>query len=101
MPQKEKLAFSNAFDTYKSFGRLRNAEDEDWRKLALLDRPDLLDANDWSRLHETWGDLVGMSNRIHSNSSDILTNDTMGERPAPFDADEPPLRKAFCAPLIG
>ena len=101
MPQKEKLAYSNAFDTYKTFGRLRNAEDEDWRKLALLDRPDLLDANDWSRLHETWGDLVGMSNRIHSNSSDILENDTLGERPSKLDEDEPALHRAFCTPLIG
>ena len=101
MPQAEKLAFSNAFDTYKSFGRLRNDEDQDWRKLALLDQPDLLDANDWSRLHEAWGDLVGMSNRIHSNSSDILQNDTMGERPSEVDEDEPDLHKAFCAPLIG
>jgi hypothetical protein len=67
----------------------------------LLDHPDLLDAQDWSRLHEAWGDLVGMSNRIRSNSSDILQNDTMGERPRKVDEDEPDLHKAFCAPLIG
>jgi hypothetical protein len=101
MPQKEKLGFSNAFATFGTFRRLRSGEDEAWRRLALLDHPDLLDTNDWSRLHETWGELAGMSNRIHSNSSDILENDTMGERPSRFDADEPVLHKAFCSPMIG
>lgn len=101
MTQKEKLAFSDAFSTYRRFAQLRNDEDEEWRKLALLDRPDLLDANDWSRLHETWGDLVGMSNRIRSISDDILQNQSMGEKPGKIEGDEPPLREAFCAPLIG
>jgi hypothetical protein len=101
MPQQEKLAFSNAFDTFKAYGRLRNAEDEAWRRLALLDHPDLLDPNDWSRLHEAWGELAGMSNRIHSITSDILENDTLGERPSKVASDEPVLHKAFCAPLIG
>ncbi len=101
MPQKEKLDFSEAFSTYRRFSTLRNEEDEEWRKLALLDRPDLLDANNWSRLRETWGDLVGMSSRIRSISDDILANDTMGEQPGRIEGDEPPLRQAFCAPLVG
>ena len=42
-----------------------------------------------------------MSNRIHSNSSDILEKLTMGERPTKVDEDEPALHRAFCAPLIG
>jgi hypothetical protein len=100
MGQKEKLAFSDAFDTYRMFKNLREEEDADWRRLALLDRPDLLDANDWSRLHETWGDLVGMNNRIHSITDDMLHGESMGERPSKFEGDESDLHKAFCAPLI-
>jgi hypothetical protein len=100
MAQKEKLAFSDAFHTYKTFKDLRSEEDADWRKLALLDRPDLLDANDWSRLHETWGELVGMSSRMHSIMDDILTNASMGERPGKIEGDESDLHKAFCASLI-
>jgi hypothetical protein len=101
MRQKEKLAYSDAFGTFKAFSSLRNDEDNGWRRLALLDRADLLDAGDWSRLRETWGELVGMSSRMHSITSDILTNMTMGERPGVISGDEPALRQAFCAPLIG
>jgi hypothetical protein len=100
MPQKEKLAFSDAFQTYKHFDALRNEEDADWRRLALLDHPDLLDANDWSRLHETWGELLGMSNRINSITNDMLHAESMGEKAGKIDGDQPDLHKAFCAPLI-
>ena len=100
MPYKEKLAFSDAFQTYKVYNNLRNEEDADWRRLALLDHADVLDANDWSHLHETWGDLIGMSNRIHSIGGDMLQNMTMGEKPGKIEGDEPDLHKAFCAPLI-
>ena len=100
MDQTEKLAFSDAFQTYKMFSVLRNEEDADWRKLALLDHPDLLDANDWSRLHETWGDLLGMSNRIHSISGDMLQNMTMGEKPGKIEGDELDLHNAFCTSMV-
>jgi len=101
MPQREKLAFSDAFQTYKIFADLRNIEDADWRRLALLDRPDLLDGNDWARLRETWGDLLGMSNRMQSITTDMLTSENMGQRPAKITGDEPALRATFCSPLVG
>jgi hypothetical protein len=100
MPQKEKVALSDAFQTFKVFAGLRNEEDNDWRKLALLDRADLLEAGDWSSLRETWGELVGMSDRMRSITDDMLANMSMGERPAEITGDEPALRAAFCAPLI-
>ncbi|HWE44423.1 MAG TPA: hypothetical protein VG407_00225 [Caulobacteraceae bacterium] len=100
MQEKEKLAFSDAFQTYKQYNNLHNEEDADWRKLALLDHADLLDANDWSRLHETWGDLIGMSNRIHSIGDDMLENMTMGQRAGQIEGDEADLHKAFCTPII-
>jgi len=100
MPQKEKLAFSDAFNTYKSFALLRSEEDADWRKLALLDSPDLLDANDWSSLHEAWGDLVGLSNRMRSITIEVLGHASLGERPGKNPDVEVALRDAFCATLI-
>jgi hypothetical protein len=100
MPQDEKLAFSNAFDTYKAFGHLRNEEDGDWRRLALLDRFDLLDAGDWSNLHAAWGELVGISNRMHSIIGDVLGDSSLGQRPGKVPSEETGLRDAFCAPLI-
>lgn len=100
MPQEEKLAFSDAFNVYKNFGLLRAEEDADWRKLALLDSPDLLDANDWSSLHEAWGDLVGLSNRMRSISSYVLRRAALGQRPGSNPDVEVTLRDAFCATLI-
>jgi hypothetical protein len=100
MDQSEKLAFSDAFQTYKEYNALHNEEDADWRKLALLDHADVLDANDWSRLHETWGDLIGMSNRLHSIGDDMLENMTMDQKPGPYGGDETDLHKAFCTPMI-
>jgi hypothetical protein len=100
MPQKEKLAFSDAFNSFKSFGRLRGEEDADWRKLALLDRPELLDVNDWSSLHQAWGELVGVSNRLRSVTGEMLGPASLGERPGKNPDEEVALREAFCAPLI-
>jgi hypothetical protein len=101
MPQKEKLAFSDAFNTYKSFARLRDDEDADWRRLALLDHPDILDGNDWSSLHEAWGDLLGASNRMRSLIEEVLGPASLGQSPGHNPNPEVALSQAFCAPLIG
>ena len=100
MSQEEKLAFSDAFNVYKNFGLLRNEEDADWRRLALLDSPDLLNENDWSSHHEAWGDLVGQSNRMRSITSYLLRHASLGERAGSNPDVEVGLRDAFCAPLI-
>jgi hypothetical protein len=100
MPQNEKLAFSDAFNTYKAFGRLRGEEDADWRRLALLDHPDILDANDWSNLHQAWGDLLGISNRMRSISDQLLGPAALGQRPGGNPNPEVDLGQSFCAPLI-
>jgi hypothetical protein len=101
MPQKEKLAFSDAFNTYKSFGRVRAEEDAEWRRLALLDHPDILGGNDWSNLHEAWGDLLGTSNRMRSLIGELLGPASLGQRPVPNPNPEVALSQAFCSPLIG
>jgi hypothetical protein len=101
MPQKEKLGFSETFNTFRSFSRLRDEEDADWRSLALLDHVDLLDANDWSKLHEAWGHAVGIGDRMRSIMDDIQQNLSLGEHARPPHEDQPALHDAFCAPLIG
>ncbi|HXV01823.1 MAG TPA: hypothetical protein VG166_15115 [Caulobacteraceae bacterium] len=100
MTQAEKLGFSDAFNTFGSFSRHRDEEDADWRRLALLDHPDLLDANDWSRLHEAWGDALGIGDRLRSIMDDIQSAGALGEQPLPHKEDQQALRDAFCAPLI-
>ena len=101
MAQKEKLVFSDVFNTYKSFNRMRDEEDADWRRLALLDHPELLDANDWSRLHGSWSDALAVGDRIRSITDDILGRSSLGMRPDRPPEDQPALHNAFCAPLIG
>lgn len=100
MSQKDKLAFSDAFNTYKAFARLRDEEDRGWRRLALLDRPDLLDAGDWSNLHAAWGDLVGVNNRMRSITAEMLGNASLGQQPGKNPSEETGLARAFCAKLI-
>ena len=99
MPRDEKLAFSEAFQTYKVWARLRDQEDEDWRRLALLDHPAMLNESDWSTLHAAWGDLVGTSNRMKSITSDIFRNDSLGQHAEKNPDVETALQDAFCAPL--
>jgi hypothetical protein len=101
MPQDEKLAFSNAFNTYKAFGGLRHEEDADWRRLALLDHPDILDGADWSNLREAWGELLGVSHRMRSLTTELLGPSALGQRPGRVPNPEVALSQAFCAPLIG
>ena len=87
--------------SYKSFGRVRAEEDAEWRRLALLDHPDILDGNDWSNLHEAWGDLLGTSNRMRSLTGELLGPASLGQRPVPNPNPEVALSQAFCSPLIG
>jgi hypothetical protein len=100
MSQNEKLAFSDAFYTYKDFTLLRNEEDQQWRKLSLLDSPDLLEAQDWSSLRAAWGDLVGLSKRMASITAEVRGHSSLGQRPQGDPDVEVALQDAFCAPLV-
>ena len=102
MPRKEKLAFSDAFDAYKAFARLREQEDAAWGKLVLLDRTDMLAAGDWSRLHEAYGDALAMNSRMQTITAYLLGPATLGEAPGtpklgPLDTR---VGAEFCSPLI-
>ena len=102
MPYKEKLAFSDAFQTYKVYNNLRNEEDADWRKLALLDHADVLDANDWSHLHRDLGrsDRHEQRHPLHRRRQ-ALQGMTLGEKPGPIDGRRARCHKAFRAVDLG
>jgi hypothetical protein len=99
MPHKEKLSFSDAFDSYKAFAQLRNDEDAVWRRLALINHGDILSAGDWVELHQAWGQAMGTNERMKSLMTYVTRSANLGQRPLPFEAvDLGPLR-AFCTSL--
>lgn len=102
MPLQEKLAFSNAFGSYRKFAQLREQEDEIWRRLGALGHPDLLGAADWPSLHQAYGEALAMNERMQDHATYVLSGATLGERPSRLSltpADVASM-KAFCAPLI-
>ena len=100
MPHKEKLAFSDAFYTYKSFAQLRREEDTIWRQLSLLNHPDILSPGDWVELHQGYGQAVGMNERMKTMTKYILEIATMGQRPTKGDALDAERLKAFCSSIF-
>ncbi len=100
MPQKEKLAFSEAFDTYKGFAHLRAEEDAIWLRLSLLNHPDILSPGDWVELHQAFGEALGMNARMSTITKYILEDAAMGQHPQAFGPiDSAPL-KAFCTSIL-
>jgi hypothetical protein len=101
MPQKEKLAFSDAFDSYKTWSRLREEEDQIWRRLDLLDHTRILGPGDWPALHEAYGEAVGMNERIVNIGGYVLGPAALGQPPGrPDPAFTESVARSFCAPLI-
>ena len=100
MPQKEKLAFSDAFDTYRAFARLRAEEDAIWLKLSLLNHPDILAPGDWVELHQAMGQALGMNTRMATITQYILEGAAMGQRPKKNDAIDSDRLKAFCVSIL-
>jgi hypothetical protein len=102
MPLKEKLAYSDAFESFRIYTDLRHEEDEIWRRLGLLDHPEILAAGDWVALHQAWGEAVAIDRRMIDHTTYVLSVTTMGEQPAKLDLwpQDIAAEKAFCAPLI-
>ena len=100
MPQKEKLAFSDAFDTYKAFANLRTEEDAIWLRLNLLNHPDILAPGDWVELHQALGQALGMNSRMKTITKYMLEDGSMGQRPKAYDAIDTDRLQAFCASVL-
>ena len=102
MPLREKLAFSDAFSSYRKFAQLREQEDEIWRRLGALNHPDLLGQADWPALHQAYGEALAMNERIQDHSAYVLSGATLDERPSRLSQTPADVAnmKAFCAPLI-
>jgi hypothetical protein len=99
MPHKEKLSFSDAFDSYKAFARLRTDENAIWRRLSLISHPDILAAGDWVELHQAYGEALGMNERMKTLTKYVIETANMGQRPGKFDRLDADRLKEFCIPL--
>lgn len=102
MPRKEKLRFSDAFDAYREFARLRNQEDGIWRRLGLMNHTDILGASDWAELHQAFGEALEMNNRMKTLTKYIMDSANLGigrRRAEPKGSDLTDLR-AFCTSLF-
>ncbi len=100
MPDKEKLAFSDAFDTYKAFHQLRTEEDAIWRQLSLINHPEILGPGDWVALHQAFGQALGMNERMKTITKYMLEETAMGERPAAFQSLDSDRLRAFCTSIF-
>jgi hypothetical protein len=101
MPQAEKLAFSNAYDSYRAWKVRREEEEAIWARLSLLDHAELLRPEDWPALRQAYAEAVAMNERIGGLAHYNLTEATLGQRPSRPDADEVERQiRDFCRPLI-
>ncbi len=100
MPHTEKLSFSDAFDAYKAFDALRNEEDAIWRRMSLINHPEILVPGDWVELHQALGQAFGMNERMKPLTKYILEQATLGERPDKFAAIDSGRLQAFCTSLF-
>src|SRR5579859_102298 len=101
MPQPEKLTFSNAFDTYRAWARLKYEEEQVWSRLALLDQADLLGPGDWPALHQAYAEAVAMNERITRSGSYLLQETSLGQTPSKPDFSQVQAAwRRFCQPLI-
>lgn len=100
MPDSEKLAFSDAFDTYKAFHQLRTEEDAIWRRLSLINHPAILGPGDWVELHQAFGQALGMNERMKTITKYMLEQATSGERPGTFESLDSDRLHAFCTSIL-
>ena len=96
MPHRDKLAFSDAFDAYRAFNLERNAEDATWRRLSLLNHPDLLGPADWAELHQAFAEASETNARMKTLTAYVLGSATLGQKPGRFVGDDAVRLEAFC-----
>ena len=104
MPLSEKLRFSRAFSAYENMDQVLNREQEAWLRLGMLNEPDELQPGDWSVLHQAYAEAVSLNGRLQTITDDVLTQYTMGRKPAASEAVPPAgvlvQQKQLCTPIL-
>jgi hypothetical protein len=101
MPQAEKLAFSNAFDTYRAWSRLKTEEDQVWGRLGLLNQSDLLPPGAWPALYQDYAEAVFLNERTTGTGKYLLREAALGQIASqPDRASVSAAWNRFCQPLI-
>ncbi len=103
MPLKEKLQFSRAFSAYENLDQVLGREQEAWLRLGMLNEPDQLQPGDWSVLHQAYAEAVSLNGRLQTITSDVLSTQTMGEKPKVSDKPPPAVMeqlKQLCTPIL-
>ena len=104
MPLNEKLTFGYAFGYYDHFNSVLGLEQDAWQRLGVLDAPDQLEAGDWPPLRQAYAQAQALNDRLKIITKDILTSQTLGQRPRGFNGPAPTgavsgMRR-FCEPIL-
>jgi hypothetical protein len=103
MTLAEKLRFGRAFSAYENMDQVLNREQEAWLRLGMLNAPDQLQQGDWSVLHQAYAEAVSLNGRLQTITDDMLSSQTMGQRPKINDEPPPGViaqLKQLCAPIL-
>lgn len=74
MDHDEKLAFSAAFGDFDLWDRNLAEDGQSWRRLALLDSPDLLTEQDWTGIRAAYAEAVEQNEHFKVLAPWLITN---------------------------
>lgn len=103
MPLREKLQFGRAFSAYENMDQVLGREQEAWLRLGMLNAPKQLQPGDWSVLHQAYAEAVSLNGRLQTITSDVLSTQTMGQKPKISNQPPPAIIaqiKALCTPIL-
>ena len=75
MDHSEKLAFSDAFNSFDLFDRVEQQEADSWFRMSSLNTPDLLGPSDWSNITAAYNTAV-----LHNDHIRALAPWLLGKR---------------------
>jgi hypothetical protein len=89
MPLREQLEYSNAFDNYENWDRIRAEERAAWVKLSLLDAAPRLSEAELAGLRQAYAEAVAADTRVANVGAFIFRTANVGQKPDEFaSADE-------------
>ncbi len=100
IPLKEKLAYGAAFQMFETYDRAVDAEGAQWASLNLLNHPQIINAGDWSALHQAYVNAESNMKQVNGLAEFILASDNLGLRPSPAPADFSQSLREECEPLV-